>query len=281
LKSAGLYLVLPLVLLAAVGFYLRPIFAGQYKAESKEIVAARIAPVGQLTLTNAPVVKPVVEHVDPVLAEGKTVYEGGCNACHTEGLAGAPKVGEKPVWEPRLVKGIDSMVKNAVNGFAGSSGAMPPKGGRSELGDEQIRAAVTYMVHAIQGGGQAPTVVDATVVAAASGTAPVAGGAAPAAAPAPPAQDLGQETYQAVCFACHGSKPADGGIAKDGIAGAPKLGDKKAWQVRLRAGKAALEEHAVMGYQGNAGLMPPKGGRAELSDEAAKAAVGYLLDQAQ
>jgi len=79
----------------------------------------------------------------------------------------------------------------------------------------------------------------------------------------------GQGTYQAACFACHGT----------GAAGAPKLGDKAAWKPRIAQGIAKLEENAIKGYKGKAGFMPPKGGRADLSDDVVKAAVAYIVEQ--
>ncbi len=83
--------------------------------------------------------------------------------------------------------------------------------------------------------------------------------------------DEGQTTYQQACFACHGT----------GAAGAPKLGDKAAWKSRIAQGMATLQEHALKGYKGKTGFMPAKGGRADLSDAAVKAAIQYMVDQAK
>lgn len=81
---------------------------------------------------------------------GKQVYDMTCFACHAQGIAGAPKLGDKSLWEPRIVKGMDALVSNAINGFQGSTGVMPPKGGRMDLSDEDVRAAVSYMVEQVQ-----------------------------------------------------------------------------------------------------------------------------------
>lgn len=81
----------------------------------------------------------------------------------------------------------------------------------------------------------------------------------------------GQETYQAACFACHGT----------GAAGAPKLGDKANWAPRIKQGTKVLNEHAIKGFQGKSGFMPAKGGRADLSDDAVKAAVAYMVSQSK
>jgi cytochrome c5 len=66
-----------------------------------------------------------------------------CSACHTSGAAGAPKVGDKAAWAPRVGQGIDGLTASAIKG----KGAMPPKGG-SSASDADIKAVVTYMVNA-------------------------------------------------------------------------------------------------------------------------------------
>lgn len=83
--------------------------------------------------------------------------------------------------------------------------------------------------------------------------------------------DEGQKTYQGTCFACHGT----------GAAGAPKIGDKAAWKPRIAQGMATLQKHALHGYKGKTGFMPAKGGRADLSDAAVKAAIKYMVDQSK
>ncbi len=69
-------------------------------------------------------------------------YKTACAACHDTGAAGAPKVGDKAGWKARIATGMDTMVKNAIKG----KGAMPPKGGRANLTEAQIKAVVKYMV---------------------------------------------------------------------------------------------------------------------------------------
>ena len=66
-----------------------------------------------------------------------------CSTCHTPGIAGAPKVGDRAAWAPRVAQGIDTLTSNAIKG----KGAMPPKGG-SNASDADIKAVVTYMVNA-------------------------------------------------------------------------------------------------------------------------------------
>lgn len=75
-------------------------------------------------------------------ADGKKVYDSVCTACHTAGVANAPKLGDKAAWAPRLKTGMDSLVQDALKG----KGAMPPKGGNPSLSDAEVRAAVEFMV---------------------------------------------------------------------------------------------------------------------------------------
>ncbi len=78
--------------------------------------------------------------------EGVDTYKAACTACHTPGIAGAPKTGDAAAWKDRLSKGEETLIKNAVEGFTGDTGFMPPKGGRMDLSDEAIAAAVKYMI---------------------------------------------------------------------------------------------------------------------------------------
>lgn len=79
------------------------------------------------------------------MADGKTTYDTACFACHAAGVAGAPKFGDKAAWAPRIAKGMDVLKKNAITGYKGESGFMPAKGGRADLSDEAVQAAVEYM----------------------------------------------------------------------------------------------------------------------------------------
>lgn len=69
-------------------------------------------------------------------------YRTACAACHNTGAAGAPKMGDKAAWKARIAAGMDTMVQSVIKG----KGAMPPKGGRPNLTDAQIKAVVAYMV---------------------------------------------------------------------------------------------------------------------------------------
>ena len=92
-----------------------------------------------------------------------------------------------------------------------------------------------------------------------------AGSAAPATA------KNGTDLFDQTCSVCHGQ----------GIAGAPKAGDKAAWAPRIAQGKATLYEHALKGYQGKTGVMPPKGGRTDAPDDLVRQAVDHMIQMAQ
>ncbi len=81
----------------------------------------------------------------------------------------------------------------------------------------------------------------------------------------------GNEVFQQACSACHGA----------GIGGARKAGDKAAWGPRIAQGKDTLYKHALEGFQGKAGVMPARGGRADLTDDLVKAGVDHMVDMAK
>ena len=80
------------------------------------------------------------------LAKGEDVYTKSCSTCHGMGIAGAPKVGDAAAWEARIAQGEQTLLDHAINGYQGSAGYMPAKGGFAFLSDEDVAAAVAYMV---------------------------------------------------------------------------------------------------------------------------------------
>lgn len=78
---------------------------------------------------------------------GKQVYNEICVACHVPpGIGGAPALGDDDAWAPRIAQGIDTLIDHALNGYSGSTGIMPRKGGRTDLSDAEIIAAIEYML---------------------------------------------------------------------------------------------------------------------------------------
>jgi len=271
---AGFFLVIVIGIILLVTFVTNTKLEGAgSNSQSAAAVNARLRPVADegFTLRDA--------NAPKVLQTGEAVYTAVCAACHTNGAAGAPKMGDTGAWGARLAKGYDTLVKHAIEGF----NAMPAKGGNPDLDDVEVARAVVYLSN--KGGATfkepaapaAPTTAPAapaTAPAAATeaATAPVAAPvAAPAAAaPAALSADAGKKVFDSACIACHGA----------GIAGAPKMGDKAAWAPRVKQGAPVLYTHAIQGFQGKAGVMPPKGGAA-VSDDEVKAAVDYIVAAAK
>jgi len=74
--------------------------------------------------------------------DGQNIYQKSCQACHAAGAAGAPKLGDKEAWAPRIAKGNDALLSSVTNGLK----AMPPKGACMSCSEEELRAAMEYMV---------------------------------------------------------------------------------------------------------------------------------------
>ena len=283
-----------LVFLAVVGiiaFILAKIVNSGFEdmqGNDEVVIAERLAPIGKVNIG-----EPFVASGDGMQAvaatessaatdsapadPGEASYGKICFACHDAGIGGAPKLGNADAWAGRSQKGFEMMVSNAINGFTGEFGMMPPRGGLPSLSDDEVKAAVQYMIDELNGG-------NADKAPEAAAPAPDASSATPAeqapadaqttaaeAEAAPVADGRGKEVYAAACFVCHDA----------GSAGAPKLGDTAGWNDRIAQGNEALYVHAVKGFMGETGLMPPKGGRMDYSDDDVKAAVDYMVRESQ
>lgn len=86
----------------------------------------------------------------PVPKDGKALFETVCSVCHGAGIAGAPKAGDKAAWAPRIAEGKATLYQHALQGYNGKTGAMPAKGGRTDLPDDLIKQGVDYMVSMAQ-----------------------------------------------------------------------------------------------------------------------------------
>ncbi len=116
-------------------------------ADSKEEITERVKPVGQLVIKADDSAKTTAgtdaaATTGAAADAGKTTYDTACFACHGTGAAGAPVVGKKDAWATRIEQGKDTLYKHALTGL----NAMPAKGGNASLSDEDVKAAVDYMV---------------------------------------------------------------------------------------------------------------------------------------
>lgn len=170
---------------------------------------------------------------------GKQVVDQVCAACHATGAKGAPRIGNKDAWAPLAARGLTSLTESALKGIRN----MPPHGGNPGLSDLEIERAITYMVNR-SGGHWTPPI----------------GGVTPA------MERKGKQIVEAQCSKCHGT----------GVFGAPKIGDRHAWILRLKKGLDYLVRSAINGH----GPMPPRGGMASLTDAELRAAILYMFNPA-
>lgn len=77
---------------------------------------------------------------------GKSIYGKTCSLCHASGVAGAPIPGDADEWAPRIAQGKETLYKHAIEGFTGEKGMMPARGGNPKLSDEEMHAAVDFML---------------------------------------------------------------------------------------------------------------------------------------
>lgn len=101
------------------------------------------APTPVVVPAAAPAPAPVAVAENTV---GKSVFGKVCSMCHAVGAAGAPKPGDKADWGPRIAQGMDLLNKHALEGFTGAKGQMPARGASTTLTDDEVKAAVAYMV---------------------------------------------------------------------------------------------------------------------------------------
>ncbi len=124
--------------------------AALLSACGKQEGAAPEAPAPAPAAPEAAAPAPAAEAEDTQVAGGsdlgKKVYGNTCAMCHAAGVAGAPKPGDKADWGPRIAQGMDTLHKHALEGFTGAKGMMPARGGSTTLSDDDVKAAVDFMV---------------------------------------------------------------------------------------------------------------------------------------
>lgn len=120
---------------------------GERSVFSERAIAERIQPVGSVCVEGEDCGTATATAAGEVVASGprsgEQVYNGACTACHGTGAAGAPKLGDVAAWAPRIAQGNATLVKHAIEGL----NMMPPKGMCTDCSDDEIKAAVEYMVN--------------------------------------------------------------------------------------------------------------------------------------
>lgn len=142
---------------------------------------------------------------------GEEVVKAVCAACHTQGVNGAPKVGDPKAWKKLESHGLTSLTDVALRGIR----KMPPHGGNPKLTDIEIARAITYMVN--ESGGNWIEPINKS---------------------SPPTERNGKQVVQAHCAKCH----------QNGVGGAPKIGERAAWIPRLRQGFEVVVRSAIKGH---------------------------------
>lgn len=121
--------------ITALAFFLTA--CGDKNQTKTDVPAPAPAPATAPVVATAPVAENTV---------GKSVFGKVCAMCHAVGAAGSPKPGDKADWGPRIAQGKDVLYKHALEGFTGAKGQMPARGANASLSDDEVKAAVDYMV---------------------------------------------------------------------------------------------------------------------------------------
>jgi cytochrome c5 len=129
------------------------------EADYAKNVAARIAPPSQEAIAGHDNSALAIKEAGPAAAgsaaaaipkSGTELFEQTCSACHGQGIGGAPRAGDKAAWGPRIAKGKAVLYEHAIQGFTGSAGVMPAKGGRTDAPDDLVKQAVDHMLQLSQ-----------------------------------------------------------------------------------------------------------------------------------
>ena len=120
-------------------------------------VGQRIRPFGAVYLPGEETAadRPQIEEVPqpepvPATQTGPQVFNAACIACHGSGIGGAPTLADAANWAPRIEQGIETLRTHAIEGYTGSAGYMPPKGARLDFSDQEVNAAVDYLLGQVQ-----------------------------------------------------------------------------------------------------------------------------------
>ena len=116
------------------------VFAAQTQEMSADEIKSRIQPIGKVHVAGA---QAAAAASGP--RSGQEVYGKSCVACHSAGVLGAPKLHDAADWAPRMEKGLDVLLKHAIEGF----NAMPPRGTCGNCSDDEIKAAIEHMIEGL------------------------------------------------------------------------------------------------------------------------------------
>jgi cytochrome c5 len=155
------FLVLVMVLLQGLGYYLYSKNPPAKNPDALKEVQERIAPVGGVyagdtgraaLLAAQEAAKKAAESQVAYggTLDGKTIFGNLCTTCHTNAATGAPVITDKGAWAPRIAQGVDTLIKHATEGFQGSKGLMPAKGGNPSLTNAQVKATVEWMISQVK-----------------------------------------------------------------------------------------------------------------------------------
>ncbi len=122
-----------------MGAVVLAVFAVNAQEMSDDAIKERIKPVGSVHVAGAAAAAPAGA------MSGEDIYNKACVACHGAGVLGAPKLQNAADWQPRLEKGFDTVWQNAINGF----NAMPARGTCASCSDDDIKAAIEYMIEGV------------------------------------------------------------------------------------------------------------------------------------
>lgn len=142
--------ILAVIIIIAIIFATKAFFGSMVKVSpiDNRTTDERIAKISKVYLEGDIDVKAVAAAPKPSAKarSGKEIFTTTCTTCHSIGVAGAPKYGNKTDWAPRVKRGIDNLLKSALHG----KGAMPPRGTCGDCSDSEIKATIQYMLDAIK-----------------------------------------------------------------------------------------------------------------------------------
>jgi cytochrome c5 len=148
--AVGLFFLARMISIDTQGNFVKEDPAVQAAIEERIRPVGRVLLMGDAELAAAAAAITAPTPVDTVMS-GPQVYNMACIVCHAPpGVGGAPPIGDMAGWAPRIAQGADTLHMHALQGYQGTAGFMPAKGGRVDLSDEEIIAAVDYMVEQSQ-----------------------------------------------------------------------------------------------------------------------------------